>query len=244
MATPSAEQVRRPIFRDAVSQWRNFEPWLGPLKTGARRPTACLRMGSMMKPELARVARAFASIALLLVTITEGAAATDAPVYTLLGFNLHGIHGVDQDALAAKLKHKPGDRITREDIKDDAAIIEKELQAQHVHGRLATTMAAKNGRVWIIFDLLNDPASVFKQRHQLEAQHFEGATRVPADTLSKATGLKPGDALSPETLNAARRGIVAAYAKVAPGKAVGITGKMQAKDDGTAVLTWIIHEPQ
>lgn len=29
--TPSSEQVRRPIFRDAVEQWRNYEPWLGPL---------------------------------------------------------------------------------------------------------------------------------------------------------------------------------------------------------------------
>ena len=30
--TPSAEQVRRPINRDGVDYWRNFEPWLGPLK--------------------------------------------------------------------------------------------------------------------------------------------------------------------------------------------------------------------
>lgn len=32
VATPSGEQVRQPIYRDAVTQWRNFEPWLGPLK--------------------------------------------------------------------------------------------------------------------------------------------------------------------------------------------------------------------
>jgi hypothetical protein len=30
--TISSEQVRRPIYSDAVDQWRNFEPWLGPLK--------------------------------------------------------------------------------------------------------------------------------------------------------------------------------------------------------------------
>jgi tetratricopeptide (TPR) repeat protein len=30
--TASSEQVRRPIFRDAVGQWRHFEPWLGPLR--------------------------------------------------------------------------------------------------------------------------------------------------------------------------------------------------------------------
>ena len=30
--TVSSEQVRRPIFRDGVDQWRRFEPWLDPLK--------------------------------------------------------------------------------------------------------------------------------------------------------------------------------------------------------------------
>jgi tetratricopeptide (TPR) repeat protein len=30
--TLSAEQVRRPIYREGLEQWRNFEPWLGPLK--------------------------------------------------------------------------------------------------------------------------------------------------------------------------------------------------------------------
>ena len=198
----------------------------------------------MMKHELARVARIFASVAILFACATAGSAATKAPVYTLLGFNLHGIHGVDQDALAAKLKHKPGDQITREDIKEDAAIIEKELQAQHIQGRLFTTLAEKNGRVWIIFDLLNNAADALAQRRKLEAQHFEGATRVSADALAKATDLKPGDTLSRDTLNAARLGIVEAYAKVFPGKSVGVTGKLQGKPDGTAVLTWTIHEPQ
>jgi predicted Zn-dependent protease len=30
--TVSSAQVRRPIYREALEQWRNFEPWLGPLK--------------------------------------------------------------------------------------------------------------------------------------------------------------------------------------------------------------------
>jgi tetratricopeptide (TPR) repeat protein len=29
--TASSEQVRRPIFRDGLEQWRNYEPWLAPL---------------------------------------------------------------------------------------------------------------------------------------------------------------------------------------------------------------------
>ena len=32
MLTPSAEQMRKPIYRGALEQWKNFEPWLGPLK--------------------------------------------------------------------------------------------------------------------------------------------------------------------------------------------------------------------
>jgi predicted Zn-dependent protease len=30
--TASSEQVRRPIYRDGVDQWRHFEPWLDPLR--------------------------------------------------------------------------------------------------------------------------------------------------------------------------------------------------------------------
>jgi tetratricopeptide (TPR) repeat protein len=30
--TASSEQVRRPIFKEGIDQWRNFEPWLGPLR--------------------------------------------------------------------------------------------------------------------------------------------------------------------------------------------------------------------
>jgi tetratricopeptide (TPR) repeat protein len=30
--TASSEQVRRPIFREGLDQWRNFERWLGPLR--------------------------------------------------------------------------------------------------------------------------------------------------------------------------------------------------------------------
>ena len=31
--TASSEQVRQPIFREGVDQWRRFEPWLAPLKS-------------------------------------------------------------------------------------------------------------------------------------------------------------------------------------------------------------------
>jgi hypothetical protein len=31
--TASSEQVRQPIFREGLEQWRNYEPWLEPLRT-------------------------------------------------------------------------------------------------------------------------------------------------------------------------------------------------------------------
>ena len=30
--TASSEQVRQPIFREGLAQWKHFEPWLEPLK--------------------------------------------------------------------------------------------------------------------------------------------------------------------------------------------------------------------
>src|SRR5690606_29093115 len=30
--TPSSEQVRQPIYRSGLEHWRNYEPWLTPLK--------------------------------------------------------------------------------------------------------------------------------------------------------------------------------------------------------------------
>ena len=30
--TASSEQVRQPIFKEGLDQWRHYEPWLGPLK--------------------------------------------------------------------------------------------------------------------------------------------------------------------------------------------------------------------
>jgi tetratricopeptide (TPR) repeat protein len=37
VATPSSEQVRQPIYKDGLEQWKNFEPWLDPLKQALNR---------------------------------------------------------------------------------------------------------------------------------------------------------------------------------------------------------------
>jgi hypothetical protein len=38
--TASSEQVRRPINRDGLDQWRHYEPWLGPLKEALGMPAS------------------------------------------------------------------------------------------------------------------------------------------------------------------------------------------------------------
>jgi hypothetical protein len=30
--TASSEQVRQPIFREGLDQWKNYQSWLGPLR--------------------------------------------------------------------------------------------------------------------------------------------------------------------------------------------------------------------
>jgi hypothetical protein len=30
--TISSEQVRQPLYSESIDQWRNYEPWLAPLK--------------------------------------------------------------------------------------------------------------------------------------------------------------------------------------------------------------------
>ena len=42
--TPSAEQVRQPIYQSGLAQWRHFEPWLEPLKTA---------LGPLLEPDVA-----------------------------------------------------------------------------------------------------------------------------------------------------------------------------------------------
>jgi hypothetical protein len=39
--TPSSEQVRQPLFTEGLDYWRNFEPWLAPLKVALGPSLAC-----------------------------------------------------------------------------------------------------------------------------------------------------------------------------------------------------------
>jgi len=192
-----------------------------------------------------------ARIGLLAAALTLGAvtaaSAGQTRVYILNGYTFGGMPGVNTGELAAKLKDQEGARVTQADIAVDSAIVAKELQAQHIPGRLFTSLAEKHGRVWVIFDL-QDPVrmtpSFWTSARRLKTQNFEGASRISASALAAATGLKPGDTLSREKINVARQAILALYAKSVPGKAPSLKGKMQGTAAGDVNLTWIVGEPK
>jgi hypothetical protein len=48
--TASSEQVRRPIFKEGVEQWRHYEPWFGPLKEALGPALSCYAGASAGAP--------------------------------------------------------------------------------------------------------------------------------------------------------------------------------------------------
>jgi hypothetical protein len=183
------------------------------------------------------------------LTFGMAAAASPAhrPTFILNGYTFGGIKGVNTAELAARLKDKPGAHITQADIAVDQAILAKELQARHIEGQLFTGIAEKNRRVWVIFQVQHPGtilASLDKRTRHLEVQSFEGATRLSPRVLATATGLKKGDQLSPDKVNAARRAILAQYARLMPGKIISLKVKMRTMPDGAVTLTWILGEPK
>jgi outer membrane protein assembly factor BamA len=185
------------------------------------------------------MSRVLSAVALAAGLAMSAGAAKEA-TYILNGYSLSGIKGVNTAELQAKLKHKPGDRITAADVNADQATIAKELEARHVRGLVVATLAEKRGRAWIIFDLLDVPT--MRLTRQLETQNFEGASHISAGVLGAATGLKKGDQLSPKKINEARQSILALYAKSMPGKPPSLRVKMRITQDGKTTLTWIIAE--
>lgn len=185
-------------------------------------------------------------MAALIASGAVSANATKAPTYILNGYSFGGMRNLNTAELEAKLKDKPGARITESNIVADKTIVARELEARHIKGRLFASIAENNGRVWVIFDLLHPESRMmtFSPNRHLEAQNFEGASHISADALIAATGLKKGELLSPEKVNAARRAILAEYARFMPGRVASLKVRMRIRPDGEVTLTWIISEPK
>ncbi len=188
-----------------------------------------------------------ALIGSLVLMPTIGAAssafAAKEKVYTLGGYTFGGFAGVNTDELAAKLKDQAGARVTQADIAVDQAMFTQELRDRHIKGRLFASLAEKHGTVWLIFDLQRPVAgSALYAGAPMQSQMFEGATQIPASELAAATGLKPGDTLSFDTIKAAHDAILAAYAKSGHGNPPFIKSRARVTGDGKVSLTWMITE--
>lgn len=165
-----------------------------------------------------------------------------APTVILRGYRLSGAKGVDADALTAQLKDQAGARVTSADIDADARALGALLKAHHVEGQLFTTVAERDGRAWVLFDLIPPPPP--PPPMILELQGFEGTRRVQAEALAAATGLKPGAVLSEARIDAARAAILDTYQKRVPGTAIKLRLVMRRRADGHVRLDWVIDEPK
>ncbi|HEY2447160.1 MAG TPA: hypothetical protein VGI20_15610 [Rhizomicrobium sp.] len=172
------------------------------------------------------------------------ASAASTQSFILKGYSFGPMPGVNTAEIEAKLPRKAGARITGADVAAEEAIVERELKARHVQGRLFASTAVKRDRMWIIFDLVQEPVRI------LVSQSFVGASHVSPEILARATGLRPGTTLSVGKLNAARRSILAAYGKALHGKPINLKLRMQTRHSvkpGTVPetwLTWTIVEPK
>jgi outer membrane protein assembly factor BamA len=175
--------------------------------------------------------------------VAEAAPAPAAPSYILNGYRLSGVNGVDEDALVATLQHKEGDRITDADIAADTKMLGDALKARHIEGQLFATTAEKNGRVWVLFDF-QYPQKAENERRWLGSQIFDGNVKISSAALAAATGLKPGEDLPVERINAAREAILQAYRKAEPDADVHVGGKMRITPEGKVELTWHVTEPK
>ena len=184
-------------------------------------------------------------LAAILAAGAAMAAAPKAPIYILSGYRFEGLLGPRNTiGLVAKLKHQPGARITEADIRADVDALAKELRARHIRGQLVTGTAEGDGHILVFFDLVDTdpPGARLWMSHRLISQAFEGVTGVSADAMARATGLKPGDALSPEKIVAARRAVLTLVAKSRPGKALTVKVRIQTRPHNEAALTWIIGD--
>jgi outer membrane protein assembly factor BamA len=195
--------------------------------------------------EMKILARLVGLAGALVFAAAPAANTANGKVYILNGYSFGGFGDTNTAEQATKLKDQEGARVTQADITVDETMLATELRARNIKGRLFTTIAEKNGRIWLIFDLQVPRPGLERlaaSEEHLKSQVFAGATQIPAADLAAATGLKPGDMLSFEKINTARQGLLALYAKSIPGRTPSIRGKMQTTADGRVVLTWMIGE--
>jgi outer membrane protein assembly factor BamA len=182
------------------------------------------------------------TIALLAAASFATAAIAD-PSYKLDKIEILGVKSVPVDPLRAGLRNQPGATVTTADLLADQDDLTKELETAHVTGGVKTSLRNKNnGHVDLIFNVSDQGVQapkVVTVAPKLKDQLFAGNTKLTADALTVASGLKPGDELSNARIQAAQAAIMDAYKKAK----VGVTVAGNISQSGEAAeITWTIVE--
>jgi hypothetical protein len=164
--------------------------------------------------------RSLSMLAPVVFALAAGPALADQ-TYKLDKIEINGVKSVSVTDLKAGLSEKAGDTVTVDQIKADQDILLKELEKQNVTGGVKTSLRNKNnGHIDIIFDVndtgiqkpevktvtrLVDP----KMGRELAA----GNTVLTTDQIIEAAGLKEGDVMTKESLQAAAQRIVDVFNK-------------------------------
>src|ERR1700709_668780 len=98
-------------------------------------------MVSMGAAGITRRSVRIVQLVVILATVAMSVGAANSPTYILNCYSFRGMAGGNTAELAAKMKHRAGDRYTSADIVVDQAILTKALRDRHIKGRLFTGLA-------------------------------------------------------------------------------------------------------
>jgi outer membrane protein assembly factor BamA len=180
-----------------------------------------------------------------------GAALLAAPAawadttWTLNKVIITGNTSVPTDKLMAVVQEHPGAKITVSDIQADRDAISKVLEDAHVLGAVQPTMKAVGQKVNIIFAIDDQGVHAPTVTHvspKLDAEIFEGNAAIPTDKLTAASGLKVGDDMTNEKIQAAQAAILAYYKAAKLPLGVNIAGETKVVGDAKVDVIWHITE--
>ncbi len=177
---------------------------------------------------------------------TAFAQGLDTP-HTLDKVSITGSRSVPTDQLMAVLQEHKGDKVTQNDIVADRDAIMKVLGKANVGGSVKARMVLNPNtkRLTVEFIVNDEGVQAPVTKHvlpKLRMETFTGNASVASDTLTAAAALKPGQDLTNETIQAAQKAIVAAYAAAKVPVNVNVTGDINQTPDGKVDLTWKIVE--
>ena len=147
-----------------------------------------------------------------------------AQSFVINKIEINGVTSVPVQPLRDGLKDKPGSTVTTDDVLADQDQLIKELEGAHVTGGVKTALRdATHGHKDVIFTVndtgVQKPVTITTALHIAHVT-FVGNKYLDNDQLAAASGMKPGDIITDQSLQDAQTRIGAAYKKAADLKAV------------------------